>query len=126
MVRAHVIRFNPPFQPEEASAPHYHEVDFQMIYVLKGWYKTEFEGKGVHTFETGSCWIQPLAYQTRGARVLRRLRIARDYSAGRLQDGSAGHAVARRGESRRASARASAVNDLTAGSCGHILARISG
>jgi hypothetical protein len=44
MVQAHVIRFVPPFEPKEASTPHYHEVDFQMIYVLKGWYKTEFEG----------------------------------------------------------------------------------
>ena len=43
MVQAHVIRFVPPFEPKEASTPHYHEVDFQMIYVLKGWYKTEFE-----------------------------------------------------------------------------------
>jgi quercetin dioxygenase-like cupin family protein len=59
MVQAHVIRFVPPFEPKEASTPHYHEVDFQMIYVLKGWYKTEFEGEGVHTFEAGSCWIQP-------------------------------------------------------------------
>jgi mannose-6-phosphate isomerase-like protein (cupin superfamily) len=59
MVQAHVIRFVPPFAPQEASTPHYHEVDFQMIYVLKGWYKTEFEGEGVHTFEAGSCWIQP-------------------------------------------------------------------
>ena len=59
MVQAHVIRFVPPFEPQEASTPHYHEVDFQMVYVLKGWYKTEFEGEGVHTFEAGSCWIQP-------------------------------------------------------------------
>ena len=59
MARAHVIRFVPPFRPEEASTPHLHEVDFQMVYVLKGWYKTEFEGEGVHTFEAGSCWIQP-------------------------------------------------------------------
>ena len=59
MVQAHVIRFVPPFAPQEASTPHYHEVVFQMIYVLKGWYKTEFEGEGVHTFEAGSCWIQP-------------------------------------------------------------------
>ncbi len=58
-VRAHVIRFVPPYRPEEASTPHYHDVGFQMIYVLKGWYKTEFEGEGVHTFEAGSCWIQP-------------------------------------------------------------------
>jgi hypothetical protein len=59
MVQAHVIRLIPPFRPEDASTPHYHDVDFQMIYVLKGWYKTEFEGEGVHTFEAGSCWIQP-------------------------------------------------------------------
>ncbi len=59
MVQAHVIRFIPPFRPEEVSTQHYHDVDFQMVYVLKGWYKTEFEGEGVHTFAAGSCWIQP-------------------------------------------------------------------
>lgn len=59
MVQAHVIRFIPPYRPEEVSTPHYHDVDFQMIYVLKGWYKTEFEGQGTHTFHAGACWIQP-------------------------------------------------------------------
>ena len=59
MVQAHVIRFIPPFRPEEVSTPHYHDVDFQMVYVLKGWIKSEFEGQGVHTFYAGSCWIQP-------------------------------------------------------------------
>jgi mannose-6-phosphate isomerase-like protein (cupin superfamily) len=59
LVQAHVIRFVPPFEPKEASTPHYHDVDFQMIYVLKGWYKTEFEGEGTHTFQAGSCWTQP-------------------------------------------------------------------
>jgi hypothetical protein len=59
MVQAHVIRFIPPFRPEDVSTPHYHDVDFQMVYVLKGWYKTEFEGEGVHTFHAGACWIQP-------------------------------------------------------------------
>ncbi len=59
MVQAHVIKFVPPFNPEEVSTPHYHDVDFQMIYVLKGWIKSEFEGEGVHTFHAGSCWIQP-------------------------------------------------------------------
>ena len=44
---------------EEVSTPHYHDVDFQMVYVLKGWIKSEFEGEGVHTFYAGSCWIQP-------------------------------------------------------------------
>ncbi len=59
MVQAHVIRFIPPFRPEEVSTPHYHDVEFQMIYVLKGWIKSEFEGEGVHTFHAGASWIQP-------------------------------------------------------------------
>jgi mannose-6-phosphate isomerase-like protein (cupin superfamily) len=59
MVQAHVIRMLPPYRPEEVATPHYHDVEFQMVYVLKGWYKTEFEGEGVHTFEAGACWIQP-------------------------------------------------------------------
>ena len=59
MVQAHVIRFIPPYRAEDVSTPHFHDVEFQMIYVLKGWYKAEFEGEGEHTFEAGSCWIQP-------------------------------------------------------------------
>jgi mannose-6-phosphate isomerase-like protein (cupin superfamily) len=59
MVQAHVIRMIPPFRPEEVSTPHYHDVEFQMIYVLKGWMTTEFEGEGQHTFRAGSCWLQP-------------------------------------------------------------------
>jgi hypothetical protein len=59
MVQAHVIKFVPPFNPDEVSIPHYHDVDFQMVYVLKGWIRSEFEGEGVHTFHAGSCWIQP-------------------------------------------------------------------
>ena len=59
MVQAHVIKFVPPFKPEEVAIPHYHDVDFQMVYVLKGWIRSEFEGEGVHTFRAGACWIQP-------------------------------------------------------------------
>jgi hypothetical protein len=59
MVQAHVIRFVPPCRPEEVSKLHYHEVDFQMVYVLKGWIKSEFDGEGAIVMRTGSCWIQP-------------------------------------------------------------------
>jgi quercetin dioxygenase-like cupin family protein len=59
MVQAHVIRFLPPFRAEEVSKRHYHDVDFQMIYVLKGWIKTEIDGEGEHVFHAGSCWVQP-------------------------------------------------------------------
>jgi hypothetical protein len=59
MVQAHVIKFIPPFKPEEVAIPHYHDVDFQMVYVLKGWIRSEFEGQGAHTFRARSCWVQP-------------------------------------------------------------------
>jgi hypothetical protein len=59
MVRAHVIRFVPPCRPEEVSKRHYHDVDFQMVYVLKGWIKTELDGQGAIVMRQGSAWIQP-------------------------------------------------------------------
>jgi quercetin dioxygenase-like cupin family protein len=59
MVRAHVIRFVPPCRPEEVSKRHYHDVDFQMVYVLKGWIKTELDGQGAIVMRAGSAWIQP-------------------------------------------------------------------
>jgi quercetin dioxygenase-like cupin family protein len=59
MVQAHVIRMTKPFDAKEVAIEHYHDVDFQMVYVLKGWFSSEFEGQGVHTFHAGSCWIQP-------------------------------------------------------------------
>jgi quercetin dioxygenase-like cupin family protein len=59
MVQAHVIRMTKPFETGEVDIPHYHDVDFQMVYVLKGWFQSEFEGEGVQTFHAGACWIQP-------------------------------------------------------------------
>src|SRR5919199_5437881 len=59
MVQAHVIRFVPPCRPEEVSKLHTHDVDFQMIYVLKGSMTSEFEGQGAVTMRQGTCWIQP-------------------------------------------------------------------
>lgn len=59
LVQGHVIRFVPPCRPEEVSKLHFHDVDFQMVYVLKGWIKTSFEGQGAITMKAGSCWLQP-------------------------------------------------------------------
>jgi mannose-6-phosphate isomerase-like protein (cupin superfamily) len=58
LATAHVIRMIAPFS-EDMSQRHHHNVDFQMVYVLKGWFKNEFEGEGVHVMRAGSCWIQP-------------------------------------------------------------------
>jgi mannose-6-phosphate isomerase-like protein (cupin superfamily) len=59
MVQAHVIRMVPPCDPKVVSKWHYHDVNLQFIYVLKGWIKNEFEGNGVHTMKQGTCWLQP-------------------------------------------------------------------
>jgi len=59
MVQAHVIRFVPPCDPREVAKLHFHDVDLQMVYVLKGWIKTELEGAGAHVMQAGSCWLQP-------------------------------------------------------------------
>jgi quercetin dioxygenase-like cupin family protein len=54
---AHVIRAKPGMQlhPER----HHHEVEFQMVYVLKGWVKFQYEGVGEVTLKAGSCVHQP-------------------------------------------------------------------
>ena len=59
LARAHVVKMLPPDDPAEVSKRHYHDVEFQMIYVLKGWIKGEYEGAGVVTMREGSCWLQP-------------------------------------------------------------------
>lgn len=54
---AHVIRAVPgaPF----AGKPHLHRVEFQLVYVLKGWIEFEYEGNGIVRLEAGSCVYQP-------------------------------------------------------------------
>ncbi len=59
VARAHVIRLIGPCEPEVVSKLHFHDVDFQMVYVLKGWVKTYMEGIGETMFNEGSSWTQP-------------------------------------------------------------------
>ncbi len=59
LARAHVIRLIGPCNPEEVSKLHFHDVDFQMVYVLKGWVKTYMEGQGETLMKQGSAWTQP-------------------------------------------------------------------
>jgi hypothetical protein len=59
LARAHVIRLMGPCNPDEVSKLHYHDVEFQMVYVLKGWVKTYMDGVGETTFQIGSAWTQP-------------------------------------------------------------------
>ena len=59
LARAHVIRLLGPCNPEEVSKLHYHDVEFQMVYVLRGWVKTYMEGVGETMMQRGSSWTQP-------------------------------------------------------------------
>jgi mannose-6-phosphate isomerase-like protein (cupin superfamily) len=59
LARAHVIRLIGPCDPAEVSKLHFHDVEFQMVYVLKGWVKTYMEGQGETLMKQGSSWTQP-------------------------------------------------------------------
>jgi len=59
LARAHVIRLLPPCNPLEVSKLHTHDVEFQMVYVLKGWVKSYLEGVGETLMKQGSAWTQP-------------------------------------------------------------------
>jgi hypothetical protein len=58
LLQAHVIRLLPPCDPAVVSKRHYHDVDLQMIYVLNGWIKGEYDGEVV-TMRKGAAWLQP-------------------------------------------------------------------
>ena len=59
LAQAHVIRLQGPCDPAEVSKLHFHAVDFQMVYVLKGWVKTYMDGQGETLMKEGSAWTQP-------------------------------------------------------------------
>jgi hypothetical protein len=58
LCQAHVIRLLSPCT-DEVRKPHQHNTELQLIYVLQGWVKNEFEGEGVQMMSAGSCWLQP-------------------------------------------------------------------
>jgi len=59
LAQAHVIRLQGPCNPAEVSKLHFHDIDFQMVYVLKGWVKTYMDGQGETMMREGSAWTQP-------------------------------------------------------------------
>jgi quercetin dioxygenase-like cupin family protein len=56
-VAAHVIRARPG--EEVSGGRHHHELEFQMIYCLKGWIKFHYEGVGEVMLVPGTCVHQP-------------------------------------------------------------------
>lgn len=56
-VLAHVIRAKQPC--ESGMGYHSHILDFQMVYMIKGWARMEFEDIGEIRLEAGDAWYQP-------------------------------------------------------------------
>ncbi|APX10980.1 cupin domain-containing protein [Tateyamaria omphalii] len=54
---AHVIRAVPGM--ESPGTWHSHDLDFQLVYVTRGWVVFEYEGQGEHVLRVGSCVLQP-------------------------------------------------------------------
>ena len=54
---AHVIRAVPGRHSE--AQWHTHDLDFQMVYVTRGWVVFEYEGHGEVILREGSCVLQP-------------------------------------------------------------------
>lgn len=59
LASAQVIRLVGPSKTNEVSKLHYHDAEFQLIYVLNGWVKCYVDGEGEITMRQGSCWTQP-------------------------------------------------------------------
>ena len=55
--QAHVIRPNP--DSPGTAGHHRHALDFQIVYVLKGWVVFDYEGVGNVRLEAGDCVHQP-------------------------------------------------------------------
>lgn len=63
---AHVIRAVPGM--ESPAEWHSHDLDFQMVYITKGWVVFEYEGQGEQILREGSCVLQPPGIKHREVR----------------------------------------------------------
>ena len=57
-IKMHVTRMVPPCT-DEVRTRHFHDVEFQLLYILKGWLKFEFEGQGEVVLKAGSHCVMP-------------------------------------------------------------------
>lgn len=53
---------------ESPAEWHSHELDFQMVYVTRGWVEFEYEGEGMQMLRAGSCVLQPPGIRHREVR----------------------------------------------------------
>src|SRR5438094_8389646 len=98
-VVAHVIRARPGKAPH--GEWHYHDVNVQFVYVLKGWVLFEYEGVGKVTMKAGSCFYQPPRIRHRELKHSRDLEMIEIVSPAVFKTSSADKAPASTSPARR-------------------------
>ena len=98
-VVAHVIRARPGKAPH--GEWHYHDVNVQFVYVLKGWVLFEYEGVGKVMMKAGSCFYQPPRIRHRELKHSRDLEMIEIVSPAVFKTSSAEKSPARKSPARR-------------------------
>lgn len=98
-VVAHVIRARPGKAPH--GEWHWHDVDVQFVYVLKGSAVFEYEGIGRVSMKAGTCFYQPPRIRHREIRHSPDLQMIEFVSPARFKTYSAGQPAARKSPARR-------------------------
>ena len=98
-VVAHVIRARPGSAPH--GEWHYHDVDVQFVYVLKGWVLFEYEGVGKVMMKAGSCFYQPPRIRHREIRHSRDLEMIEVVSPAVFKTRDSAPPAAKRSPARR-------------------------
>jgi quercetin dioxygenase-like cupin family protein len=98
-VVAHVIRARPGKAPH--GEWHYHDVNVQFVYVLKGWVLFEYEGVGEMMMKAGSCFYQPPRIRHRELKHSRDLEMIEIVSPAVFRTSSAEKPRARKSPARR-------------------------
>jgi len=98
-VVAHVIRARPGKAPH--GEWHWHDVDVQFVYVLKGSAVFEYEGIGRVTMKPGTCFYQPPRIRHREIRHSPDLQLLEIVSPAKFRTYSAEKPAARKSPARR-------------------------
>ena len=55
---AHIVKANGKKMSDDVQQWHIHDCTFQLVYVLNGWARFEYEGQGVRKIQKGDCILQ--------------------------------------------------------------------
>jgi len=101
-VVAHVIRARPGKAPH--GEWHFHDVNVQFVYVLRGWVLFEYEGVGRVRMKAGSCFYQPPRIRHRELAHSKDLEMIEVVAPAKFRTADAAPRAARKSPARRSRA----------------------